>query len=521
MAGQPSAAAPLSAAAHVVGNAFVNQYYHVLHNTPQVVHRFYTDASRLTRAEAGSDGAVDTVVSQSEIHNKVMALDYGDFKAEIITVDSQDSFSGGVLVMVTGSLSSKLQGKRNFVQSFFLAPQEKGYYVLNDIFRYLDEEPITTRSRELPLPVHSNGIPEPPPVHNVVEQEPTHSADHHEVREEVASSQPSEVEVDEIFDIPDQQVEVSEPEEDAGIEELTHVETTPVIDEPPSPMAEPPVAAPPVEEVTGEAPKKSYASILRHQTTGTPVQPPAFNAASKAAAPAPERPSVTPGFQASSAVAHSSQEVFDDGVPLENEADGRSVYVKNLPMNVGIPQLEEEFLRFGPIKPGGVYVRSQKQGVCYGFVEFEDASSATSAIESPPITIGGRQVFIEEKKQMGRGGGRGRAPVGGRGDRPFRGDGIRGRGDRGYPGGRGGNFGGRGIGQDRDMSNRGRGSGPARSGSGNYGGANNGNSGAGANASGADNFRQGGNGSRQSRRGANQMTRNGAVTRGGTPVAAA
>jgi hypothetical protein len=48
-----------------VGNAFVNQYYNVLHQSPLVVHRFYTDASRLTRAEAGTDGAVDTVVTQN------------------------------------------------------------------------------------------------------------------------------------------------------------------------------------------------------------------------------------------------------------------------------------------------------------------------------------------------------------------------------------------------------------------------------------------------------------------------
>ncbi|KAL3689656.1 hypothetical protein R1sor_015965 [Riccia sorocarpa] len=459
----------------------------------------------------------------TEIHNKVMALDYGDFKAEIITVDSQDSFSGGVLVMVTGSLSSKAQGKRNFVQSFFLAPQEKGYYVLNDIFRYLDEEPITSKppavqSRD--ISAYANGIPEPAPSHNVVEPESSNTAEHTEVREET-SPQPSEVEVDEIFDMPEQQVEVSEQEEDAAIEELAHVETTPVIDEPPSPMAEPPVAAPPAEEATGEAPKKSYASILRHQTAGNPAQPPAFTAAPKAAAPAPERASVAPGYQSSSAVAHSSQEGLDDSLQMETEVDGRSVYVKNLPMNVATSQLEEEFSKFGPIKPNGVFVRSQKQGVCYGFVEFEDAASATNAIESSPITIGGRQIVVEEKKQMGRGGGRGRAPIGGRGERPFRGDGLRGRGDRGYPGGRGGSVGGRGVGQDRDMSNRGRGTGPARGGSGNYGGASYGNGGAGGNAGGADNYRQGGNGSRQPRRGGNQMPRNGAVSRGGTPVAAA
>lgn len=90
-----------------------------------------------------------------------MLLDYSDFKAEIKTVDSQDSHEGGVIVMVTGSLSSKTSGKRNFVQTFFLAPQEKGYFVLNDVFRYLDELPQLAVSN-LPL---SNGIPEPPQIH--------------------------------------------------------------------------------------------------------------------------------------------------------------------------------------------------------------------------------------------------------------------------------------------------------------------------------------------------------------------
>lgn len=47
-----------------VGNAFVNQYYNVLHQSPQVVHRFYTDASHMTRAEAGAGGAVDVAHTQ-------------------------------------------------------------------------------------------------------------------------------------------------------------------------------------------------------------------------------------------------------------------------------------------------------------------------------------------------------------------------------------------------------------------------------------------------------------------------
>jgi hypothetical protein len=93
-----------------------------------------------------------------EIHDLVMSFDYSDFKAEIKTVDSQESLMGGVLVMVSGSLSTKSTGKRNFTQTFFLAPQEKGYFVLNDIFRYLDEAPLVSK----PAPSLPNGVAEPP-----------------------------------------------------------------------------------------------------------------------------------------------------------------------------------------------------------------------------------------------------------------------------------------------------------------------------------------------------------------------
>ncbi|EFJ27907.1 hypothetical protein SELMODRAFT_7969, partial [Selaginella moellendorffii] len=106
-----------------VGNAFINQYYNVLHQSPAVVHRFYTDQSQLTRDSGGADGPVETVSTQQDIHAKIMSMDLTDFKAEIKSVVSQNSLGGGVLVMVTGSLSCKSTGKRNFVQTFFLAPQ--------------------------------------------------------------------------------------------------------------------------------------------------------------------------------------------------------------------------------------------------------------------------------------------------------------------------------------------------------------------------------------------------------------
>lgn len=72
-------------------------------------------------------------------------MDYKNYKAEIKTADAQDSHKDGVIVLVTGCLTGKDNKRRKFSQTFFLAPQDKGYYVLNDVFRYVeDNEPDTS-----------------------------------------------------------------------------------------------------------------------------------------------------------------------------------------------------------------------------------------------------------------------------------------------------------------------------------------------------------------------------------------
>jgi len=110
-------------------------------------------------------------------------------------------------------------------------------------------------------------------------------------------------------------------------------------------------------------------------------------------------------------------------------------------MNATAPLLEDEFKRFGAIKAGGVQVRSNKQGFCFGFVEFEVESAVQKAIEASPVTIGGRPAFVEEKRSTNsRGSNRGRF-VNGRGS-GFRNEGVRGgRGNYGGSGGRGYNRG--------------------------------------------------------------------------------
>lgn len=51
----------LSPSAEVVGNAFVEQYYHILHHSPELVYKFYQDSSVLSRPEP--NGLMTTVTT--------------------------------------------------------------------------------------------------------------------------------------------------------------------------------------------------------------------------------------------------------------------------------------------------------------------------------------------------------------------------------------------------------------------------------------------------------------------------
>ncbi|CAL5362393.1 unnamed protein product [Camellia sinensis] len=117
--------------------AFVAQYYRILHESPELVYKFYQDSSVLSRPD--SNGVMTLVTTMKAINEKILSLDYGNYKAEIKTVDAQESYKKGVIVLVTGCLTGKDNVRKKFTETFFLAPQKKGYFVLNDVFRYVEE----------------------------------------------------------------------------------------------------------------------------------------------------------------------------------------------------------------------------------------------------------------------------------------------------------------------------------------------------------------------------------------------
>ncbi|GLC57614.1 hypothetical protein PLESTB_001246200 [Pleodorina starrii] len=129
--------------ANWVGEQFISKYYDVLAKLPKHSHRFYKENSTFTVADVQPDGSVVVGTASGtleDIQDKVMGTIANAVVASDMSLDAQFSQAGGVLLQVSGTMN--MQGvDRKFVQVFFLATQEKGYYVLNDMLRIFPPEP--------------------------------------------------------------------------------------------------------------------------------------------------------------------------------------------------------------------------------------------------------------------------------------------------------------------------------------------------------------------------------------------
>ncbi|KAF8392133.1 hypothetical protein HHK36_022475 [Tetracentron sinense] len=408
---------PGSVSAIQVGSYFVGQYYQVLQQQPDFVYQFYTDASTMLRIDGNTSESASAMV---QIRTLIMSLSFTGI--EIKTAHSLESWNGGVLVMVSGSIQTKdFSGRRKFMQTFFLAPQEKGYFVLNDIFHFVDEEQIHQHpaailaQNDLYSKLNaSNSLPEP--VSDYMHREEI------QAREFVASVHIEENDPVDKYSLPEQQQQqVSEAEN--IVEEIPAEESTASFqsamsserDPLPAPVEEP--VEEPVGEPVGEPPKKTYASIVAKGQYASSIAPkPSFN---KTISPTSEwhqapLPTTQQFYPSSVTAERSGTEAAEDVLALEEEGELRSVFVRNLPSTVSASDIEQEFKNFGRIKPDSVIIRNrQDSGVCYAFVEFEDALGVQTAIKASPILFAGRQIHIEERRanRSGTSGGRPKGPI--------------------------------------------------------------------------------------------------------------
>lgn len=86
-----------------------------------------------------------------DIQERIKALDFQDCKVRVSNVDSQASMNN-IVIQVIGETSNKGQEPKKFVQTFVLAQQPSGYFVLNDILRYINEDVEEETEAEAPAP---------------------------------------------------------------------------------------------------------------------------------------------------------------------------------------------------------------------------------------------------------------------------------------------------------------------------------------------------------------------------------
>ncbi|KAJ6627867.1 hypothetical protein B0H10DRAFT_1992390 [Mycena sp. CBHHK59/15] len=250
-----------------VGWQFVPQYYTFVNKQPDRLHQFYTKKSTFIHGTEGDDGK--PCLGQQEIHQRITAIGFQDCKVFIHSVDAQSSADGGIIIQVIGEMSNHSDPWRKFVQTFFLAEQPNGYFVLNDIFRFLKEETVESDD--------ASEAADPEPV-SVVE----HTATVPEVPREATPPPPPAPE----------RVPTPPP---------VHVEETPAPDVPSEPSQKPatpeppaPVQAPPTAPTTPQPQPNGVHRAATPAAAQTPPEKPVTPAPPPpAAAPAPQPPAPT------------------------------------------------------------------------------------------------------------------------------------------------------------------------------------------------------------------------------------
>jgi hypothetical protein len=200
-------------------------------------------------------------------------LDFKDTKVRVTNVDSQGS-DANIVIQVIGEISNQGQPHKRFVQTFVLAEQTNGYFVLNDIFRYLAEEPEEEEDQQESA-APANGVTEPVPTAVAPEDADLNQSD------EIATSEEDLKKVDNKLQ------EVAH--EDPAVEEVAPTASAQQVpEETEQPAAEEAPAA--VEEKTSEGHEAPVEEATASEKPGAPTSKPAPSASKAAPVAMPSGP---------------------------------------------------------------------------------------------------------------------------------------------------------------------------------------------------------------------------------------
>ncbi|KAK5896578.1 hypothetical protein CesoFtcFv8_009721 [Champsocephalus esox] len=418
--------------AQLVGREFVRQYYTLLNQAPDYLHRFYGKNSSYVHGGLDNNGKpAEAVYGQSEIHKRVMALSFRDCHTKIRHVDAHATLNEGVVVQVMGELSNNMQPMRKFMQTFVLAPEgtvANKFYVHNDVFRYQDEvfgdsdsEPpeesedeVEEIEERIPSPdiAQEDSAPfyDPTPC-----SEPMAPGDDEEV---AASPEPEPEE--------EKEVEVVELKPETPLETQTETNTSDEQTEKSPAAAPPPTAEPIVAEPTPAAPEEnrqfSWASVTSKNlppsgavpvsgvphVVKAPTAPPRAEVKSETqtAATRPQRdqrpnreqrPGGPPPVHRGPRPVREGEQGETESRRVVRYPDAQQLFVGNVPHDVDKTELKEFFEQYGTVLE--LRINSGGKLPNFGFVVFDDSEPVQKILSNRPIMFRGSvRLNVEEKK---------------------------------------------------------------------------------------------------------------------------
>ncbi|KAI9687971.1 MAG: hypothetical protein M1820_010369 [Bogoriella megaspora] len=273
-----------------VGWYFVERYYTTLSRQPEKLFLFYQKRSQFVSGVEAEK--VSVCVGQKAINDRIKELDIQECKVRVTNVDSQSS-DNSIVIQVIGEISNKSAPHRKFTQTFVLARQTNGYFVLNDIFRYiLEDEEYEANAEEEELQQNQavpSGHQEPVPSTEETEPKTMTSSDDPVALEIDATMVDKEIEEKILKDEIVQEQEVPPAVDVNGIlddtDNIEHAEDAPAaavsqVQEDVAPVPEEPEVPATVADVEPEKPKDPEPTPV----TATPI------AAPPAAPPKPAAP---------------------------------------------------------------------------------------------------------------------------------------------------------------------------------------------------------------------------------------
>ncbi|KAK7345726.1 hypothetical protein VNO77_16336 [Canavalia gladiata] len=402
--------------------------------------------SSMTRVDGDT---TKTAHGMQQIHQLVKSLNF--VRVEVKTINSLYGMNRSVLVMLSGFVKIRnVNGMRKFVQTVFLAPQEKSYYVLTDIFQFIDDG-VTYPN---PEPVPCGNIHAQPHASTSLEESPVSDYDWEEEISKYIDSICIEDDPADEYSLPEQQQQQQQDlKTEIMVEETPLKEASPSMPNVACPVHE--IAVDREEEPLEEAPKKTYASaeaspsipdVARpiHETAVAHEEEPLEEAPKKTYASALQctKRQATPSVslrrsnQVSSILSEGFFSLAFEVNPFSAhfvtncEWQGNirwflvrhepylliqrnlrnkilvfygeieqelKIFVKNLPASITKAEVEQEFKIFGKIRPDGTFIKLREEiGACYAFVEFEDILGVQNSLQASPIKLAGRQVYIEQ-----------------------------------------------------------------------------------------------------------------------------